>query len=394
MTELIGRSEAIRRINANFRVHPAVALVGPRQCGKTTLARMFAQNDSTVAMFDLEDPVDRRKLQASQQTLRRLSGLVIIDEIQRQPELLELLRVILDAPDCNKRFLILGSASPQLIRTSTETLAGRVGIVSLSGFSLQELPDTDWTDLWVRGGFPRSYLAVDGEASYLWRRNFIRTFLERDIPQLGITTPAETLRRFWTMIAHYHGQVWNSAEFARALGTSEPTARRYVDILSSAFMVRLLAPWHANVKKRQLRSPKVYLKDPGLLHALLDMDSLESIYGHPKCGASFEGFVIEQLIDALDSDSVYFWATHAGAELDLLITIAGRHYGIECKFSDAPRTTRSMRVAMDDLKLEHLWVVYPGDDTYRLDEKISATSVQGALKALKLVQEGNFDRML
>ncbi len=332
---------------------------------------MIAREVSPVAYFDLEDPVDQRKLQYPQQLLQNLSGLVIIDEVQKQPELLELLRVIIDDPACDKRFLLLGSVSPTLIKGVTESLAGRVGIVNLSGFSLNEAIDHKWQRLWWRGGFPRSLLATDDEASYLWRRNFIRTFLERDIPQFGLTLPSETLRRFWTMVAHYHGQVWNAAEFARAIGTSEPTARRYLDVLSSAFMVRILTPWYVNLKKRQLRSPKIYLRDSGILHALLEIDSFDSLFGHHKIGSSFEGFVIEQLIDALDSESIYYWATHTGAELDAFITIDGKPYGIECKFSDSPGTTRSMRIAIEDLNLVHLWIAYPGDQQYQLDEKIT-----------------------
>lgn len=337
---------------------------------------MIAESTSPLAYFDLEDPIDWRRLQNPRQALQSLSGLVIIDEVQKKTELFELLRVVLDDPACNKRFLLLGSVSPTLIKGVTESLAGRIGIVNLSGFNLNETVDYRWQQLWWQGGFPRSFLAADEQASYLWRRNFIRTFLERDIPQIGLNLPSETLRRFWTMVAHCHGQVWNAAEFARAIGTNEPTARRYLDVLSSAFMVRIFTPWFANLKKRQLRAPKIYLRDSGILHALLEIDSSDSLFGHPKIGASFEGFVIEQLIDALDSESVYYWATHTGAELDALITIEGKPYGIECKFNDSPGTTRSMRVAIEDLNLAHLWIVYPGNQEYQLDEKITAVPVQ------------------
>lgn len=368
---LLERPKAITAIKSAFRIHPAVALTGPRQCGKTTLARMFAGSEQAFSFFDLERAVDRRKLVAAEQTLSQLTDLVVIDEIQRQPQLFEILRVLLDKPACPTRFLLLGSASPTLIKGASETLAGRVGLVDLSGFDLNDVPGNHWRALWQRGGFPRSYLAPDDAASALWRESFIRTFLERDIPQLGITIPAESLRRFWTMIAHYHGQVWNTAEFARAMGTSEVTARRYLDILNGACVLRVLAPWHENLKKRQVKSPKIYVRDSGLLHALLELDSFDVLSGHPKLGASFEGFAIEQLLSSLDTRSASFWATHGGAELDLLVTIAGKRYGFECKYSDAPGTTRAMRIAIDDLQLAHLWIIYPGDDAYELDETIS-----------------------
>ena len=373
---LIERSRIIARIQSAFRVHPAVALTGPRQCGKTTLARMFAGHEPVSAHFDLERPVDRRKLMSPEQALSERAGVVVIDEIQRQPELFETLRVLVDRPDSRARFLLLGSASPTLVRGVAETLAGRVGLVDLSGFDLSEIQDRDWRTLWSRGGFPPSYLAPDAAASSLWRENFIRTFLERDIPQLGITIPAESLRRFWIMVAHYHGQVWNAAEFARSIGSNQATARRYLDILGGACVVRALTPWRENLKKRQVKSPKIYVRDSGLLHALLDVDSFDALSGHPKCGASFEGFAIEQLLAGLDTRSASFWATHAGAELDLMVTISGRRYGFECKYGDAPATTRSMRVAVEDLQLTHLWVVYPGEDAFELDTGITALPVR------------------
>ena len=372
---LIERHTAIARITSAFRIHQAVALTGPRQCGKTTLARMFAGNEPAFSFFDLERAVDRRKLVSAEQTLSQLTDLVVLDEIQRQPQLFETLRVLLDKPAYAARFLLLGSASPTVIKGVSETLAGRVGLVDLSGFDLNEVPGDYWRALWQRGGFPRSYLAPDDAASALWRENFIRTFLERDIPQLGITIPAESFRRFWTMIAHYHGQVWNAAEFARAMGTSEVTARRYLDILNGACVLRVLAPWHENLKKRQVKSPKIYVRDSGLLHALLELDSFDALSGHPKLGASFEGFAIEQILSSLDTRSANFWATHGGVELDLLVTIAGKRYGFECKYSDAPGTTRAMRIAIEDLQLAHLWILYPGDEAYELDRTISVLPV-------------------
>jgi len=371
---MIDRPEPIARIREVFRVHPVAALLGPRQCGKTTLARMIAgQEPSTY--FDLEDPVDRQRLSAPMTVLRALRGLVVIDEVQRQPELFELLRVLVDRPGEPARFLILGSASPTTVRGVSESLAGRVGFVDLSGFSLDEVGAENRDALWVRGGFPRSFLAPDEAASLAWRNAFVRTFLERDIPQLGISIPSETLRRFWTMIAHYHGQIWNAAELGRSLGASENTARRYLDILAGAFVVRVLPPWFENLKKRQVKAPKVFVRDSGVLHALLQLPTLHDLYGHPKLGASWEGFAMEQILTALRTRDVYFWATHGGAELDLLVMKSGRRIGFELKHSDAPSVTRSMRIALRDLGLHRLWVVYPGSDSFDLDDAISAIPV-------------------
>ena len=382
----ISRPQAISRVAESFRVHPAVALLGPRQCGKTTLARAIAGREPASAVFDLESAVDRRRLEVPEQTLGPLSGLVVIDEVQRRPTLFETLRVLLDRPGQDTRFLLLGSASPALVQGASDTLAGRVGLVDLFGFDLGEVgvPTTGrqrvgsnagWRRLWQRGGLPRSFLAPDDTASALWRESFVRTFLERDIPQLGITIPAETLRRFWTMVAHYHGEVWNASEFARAMGTSQPVARRYLDILAGAHMVRVLPPWYENLKKRQVKSPKIYVRDTGLLHELLDLPSGDALAGHPKVGASFEGFAIEQLLACTNLRSAYFWSTHGGAELDLMVIAGGKRYGFEFKYTDAPGTTRSMRVAMQDLKLERLWIVYPGNEAYELDERISVLPV-------------------
>ena len=373
---VIDRPFVRARIHEAFSVHPAVALTGPRQCGKTTLARAIAAADPEGStFFDLESAVDRRRLQAPEQALAGLSGLVVIDEIQREPALFETLRVLADRPHNPARFLVLGSASPALVRGISESLAGRVGIVDLAGFDLAEIGPHSWRTLWLRGGFPRACLAPNDRASAVWRRSFVQTFLERDIPQFGITVPAETLRRFWTMLAHYHGQIWNAAEFARALGSSEGTARRYLDILTGAFMVRALPPWFANVRKRQVKSPRIYVRDTGLLHTLLTLETSDEVAGHPKVGASFEGFAVEQLAGAFEASGVYFWATHGGAELDLLVMRGGKRHGFECKLADAPGTTRSMRVALNDLELEHLWVVYPGNEAYPLDDRISVLPV-------------------
>ena len=372
---LIDRPTPARRIQEALEVHPCAALTGPRQCGKTTLARQIAADAPGSTYFDLEAAVDQQRLATPEQTLGRLGGLVVIDEVQRMPALFETLRVLVDRPDSDARFLLPGSASPELVKGVSESLAGRVGLVDLGGFDLGETGSDAWRQLWERGGFPRAFLARSSQGSSLWRRNFVRTFLERDIPQLGIGIPAESLRRFWTMVAHYHGQTWNAAEFARALGSSEGTARRYLDILAGAFMVRVLPPWFENLRKRQVKAPKVYVRDTGLLHTLLGIPGEDQLLGHPKVGASFEGFVVEQLVGALETRDAYYWATHAGAELDLLVLHGGKRFGFECKFADAPGTTRSMRVALEDLGLDHLWVVYPGDEGYALDDRISVLPV-------------------
>ena len=368
---MIDRDQAMQRVRASFRVHPAVAIEGPRQCGKTTLARAIAATEPTVAYFDLESAVDRQKLGTPEQTLARLRGLVVIDEAQRMPEIFPPLRVLLDRAGTPARFLMTGSASPQLVRGVSETLAGRIGIVDLGGFDLGEVGSDNLRRLWLRGGFPRSYLAVDEPASTTWRNSFVRTFLERDLPQLGITIPADTLRRFWTMAAHYHGQVWNAAEFARSLGADEKTARKYLDILAGAFMVRILPPWFENLKKRQVKAPKIYVRDTGLLHTLHKIATEDDLAGHPKLGASWEGFVIEQIVRRFDARDAYFWGTHNGAELDLLVMVHGKRQGFEIKYADAPGVTKSMRIALEDLKLTHLWVIYPGSERYVLDERIT-----------------------
>jgi predicted AAA+ superfamily ATPase len=382
---MIPRPDAVKRIYAVLNVHPIAALLGPRQCGKTTLARLISEREPCT-YFDLENPVDLRRLSAPMTTLEELRGLVIMDEIQRKPELFELLRVLVDQPECSARFLVLGSASPGLIRGVSESLAGRIGFVDLSGFDLWEVGSEHRSRLWIRGGFPRSFLAEDDASSAAWRENFIRTFLESDIPQLGITIPAETLRRFWTMISHYHGQVWNAAHFARSLGTSEKTARRYLDILSGAYMVRVLPPWYENIRKRQVKAPKIYIRDSGIFHALLQIHTMADLQGHPKLGSSWEGFCLEQLMGYLGMREVYFWATHAGAELDLLLTVGGNRYGFEFKYADAPGPKRSMHIAIKDLELEHLWIIYPGQQEYNIDENITVIPIDN-IPSLSSIQK-------
>jgi len=379
---MLPRPDALKRIDRSFSVHPVTALLGPRQCGKTTLARLIGEREPCT-YFDLENPVDIRRLSAPMKALENLSGLVVIDEVQRRPDLFELLRVLADRPRNPARFLLLGSASPHLVKGVSESLAGRIGFVDLSGFDLQEVGAHSLETLWIRGGFPRSFLSADDSTSILWRDDFIRTFLERDIPQLGITIPAETLRRFWTMVAHYHGQVWNAAEFARSLGTSENTARRYLDILTGAYMIRVLPPWFENLSKRQVKAPKIYIRDSGILHALLEMRTLSDLQGHPKIGASWEGFTLEQVMNALESRDAYFWATHAGTELDLLVMIKDKRYGFEFKYADAPGCSRSMYIAVQDLHLEHLWVVYSGEQEYTLHDRVSVIPLANLPRLVK-----------
>jgi hypothetical protein len=303
--------------------------------------------------------------------LGSLRGLVIIDEIQVRPELFRVLRVLVDRPENKTRFLILGSASPDLVKNVSETLAGRVEFVELSGFDLLETGLESSNIVWVRGGFPRSFLARSDKDSLAWREGFIQTFLARDIPQLGISIPPAAMRRFWTMLAHYHGQTWNSSELGRSLGLSDKTVRSYLDILTGTFMVRQLQPWHENITKRQVKAPKIYLRDSGLLHALLSLPDFQTLNGYPRVGASWEGFAIEQILQILRPPQAFFWATHSGTEVDLFFIHHGRRYGIECKFSEAPKISKSMNQALASLNLAHLWILYPGEHSYPLSEHIS-----------------------
>ncbi len=366
---MIPRTALEQTIRNALRRSRVVALIGPRQAGKTTLARQFVPPHS-LNTFDLEDPVSLLRLEEPMTALRDLNGLVVIDEIQRRPDLFPLLRVLSDRDPLPARFLILGSASPELIRSASESLAGRLEIIPVSGFSLSELGAQHMARHWLRGGFPPSFLAEREEDSFAWRKNFVQVILERDLPQWGVRVPAVTLLRFWMMLAHYHGQVWNAAEPARSLGVSQATVRRYLDILEGIFMVRTLPPWYENLGKRQVKSPKVYFRDSGLLHYLLGIHNEFELHTHPKSGASWEGYAIEEVIKILAPDEAYFWATHNGAELDLLLIKQGRRLGVECKRMDAPRLTPSMRTALSDLKLERLLVFYPGDRTYPLSERV------------------------
>ena len=366
---MIERSERLAEIRAALRRSRVVALVGPRQSGKTTLARSFVAPGSEC-YFDLENPRSLARLAEPMTALEGLRGVVVIDEVQRRPELFPVLRVLADRRPIRARFLILGSASPALLQQSSESLAGRLETLTLAGFSLAEVGAAALRRHWRRGGFPLAYTARSEQASFVWRDQFARTFFERELPQLGVQVPAPTLQRFWTMLAHYHGGVWNAAEAARSLSTTEPTARRYLDLLSSLYLVRQLQPWHENLQKRQVKAPKIYVRDSGVLHALLGVADERVLLSHPKLGASWEGYAIEEVLKAVRPDAAYFWATHQGAELDLLLVKGGRRFGVEVKYQDAPRLTPSMRTALEDLSLERLTVLYPGSQRYELERRV------------------------
>ena len=360
-----------------LRSNAIVAILGARQVGKSTLARQIVSRTKRAChWYDLEDPVDLRRLADPGVELRSLRGLVVLDEIHRLPELFPLLRVLADRPRTPARFLILGSASLDLLKQGAETLAGRIAFHFLEGFDLAETPEVD--RLWLRGGFPRSYLARSETESRKWRDDFVRTFLERDVPELGARVAGVTMRRFWTMLAHYHGQVWNASEFARALGVAQTSIRRYLDLLCSLLVVRQLQPWHENLKKRQVRSPKVFVTDSGLLHALLELTTRRELVGHVKVGASWEGFVIGQVLRALriEPENAYHWSTHAGAELDLFVLHRGKRLGFEVKRTEAPELTKSMRVALQSLRLDRLDVVHAGEHSYSLGDRCRAVSIR------------------
>ena len=368
---MLDRPAALSGIRAALRRSRVVALVGPRQCGKTTLAREIV-HAASPGYFDLEDPVSLARLAEPMTALRRLRGTVVIDEIQRREDLFPVLRVLADRRPAPARFLVLGSASPGLLRQSSETLAGRIEIITLGGLNLSEVGAGALDRHWLRGGFPRSFLARSNSDSFAWRQQFVQTFLERDVPQLGIGVAPAALLRFWSMVAHYHAQVWNAAEPARSLGVSEPSVRRYLDLLTGLFMVRQLPPWHENLGKRQVKAPKVYVRDSGLLHQLLGIATMHRLLAHPKSGASWEGYAVEHALEAVRPDEAYFWATHQGAELDLLLMKSGRRLGVEIKRADAPVLTPSMRIAMRDLRLDRLAVVYPGDRRYEIASGVHA----------------------
>jgi hypothetical protein len=326
------------------------------------------------------------RLGEPQLALEGLRGLVVLDEIQRRPDLLPLLRVLADRRPVRARFLILGSASPELARGASESLAGRVGFVDMGGFTLDEVGRQGWRKLWLRGAFPNAYLARSGNASVARRESFMRTFLERDLPQLGVQVPAALLRRFWTMLAHHHGQTWNGSEIAASLGISHPATRRYLDLLTGAFVVRQLQPWFENTGKRVVKSPKVYVRDSGLLHSLLGIEDEETLRAHPKLGASWEGFALEQVLSWQIERQAYFWATHAGAELDLVVLRGSRRFGFEFKYADdAPRMTRSMHLALEDLKLDRIFVVHPGERSYPLHERVESVALTDLPRVRRIV---------
>ena len=375
---MIERSQLLEEVKSALQRNRVVALIGPRQCGKTTLARQIVSPDSPN-YFDLENPVSLARLDEPMTALQDLRGIVVIDEVQRRPELFPILRVLVDRELLPALFLILGSASPALLRQSSESLAGRITTITMSGFSLEEVGFENQSKHWGRGGFPRSYLTNSDIESFEWRRDFVLTFLERDVPQFGVQIPSTSLFRFWSVLTHYHGQIWNVAETARTLNIGETTARRYMDLLQDLFMVRQLQPWYANLSKRQVKSSKLYFRDTGLLHYLLGIKSEGELALHPRVGASWEGYVIEEIIKSTRPDEAYFWSTYSGAELDLLLIKDQKHIGVECKRMDAPRLTPSMRTAIHDLELDTLIVVYPGSQPYSLAEDIQVLPLTRAL---------------
>lgn len=375
----IKREIDIQEIVQLLKVFHVVAILGARQCGKTTLAKQLSYEH----YFDLENPRDLSRLDNAQLALENLKGLIVIDEIQRAPDLFPLIRYLVDNKKA-QQYLILGSASQNLIKQSSESLAGRIGYYFLSGFGLQEIGYKNITRLWLRGGYPRAFLAETDSESWLWRENYILTFLEHDIPQLGIQIPSRTLRRFWMMLSHYHAQILNYSELGRSFGISDMSIRKYVEILEGTFMIRVLQPWHENVKKRLVKRPKIYIRDSGIFHNFMSLETENQLHTHPKLGASWEGFAMEYICGALQKGNqpVYFWRTHQGTEIDLFWRKAGKNWGIEFKYMDAPKLTKSMQNAKKDLELEHLWVIYPGSEIYALDNRISVVPLQLATKEL------------
>ena len=370
------RLSFLKQIEIQMKVHPVCGVLGPRQVGKTTLARQYSKlyTQGSVHFFDLENPFDRVRLEEPFTALSQLDGLVVIDEIQHAPDIFPVLRVLVD--ERPRQFLILGSASRDLIHQSSETLAGRIGYIELTPFMLEEV--NDFRTLWRRGGFPRSFLSPSDEESLIWRQAYITTFLERDIPNLGFRIPAVQMSRFWMMLSHVHGQIFNASEIGRSLGVSDHTTRKYLDILVGTFMMRNLRPWFENIGKRQIKAPKIYFRDSGILHSLLGLNSQEDIERHPKLGASWEGFALEEIIRLyrVRAEDCYFWATQSGAELDLLLFKGGRRLGFEFKYTDAPKLTPSMKIAFDDLKLDHLTIIYPGEKQYDLNDNVSVIGIQ------------------
>ncbi len=383
---MLPRKRHLATIEEMLGHHPVVGVIGARQIGKTTLARqLIASREGPTTVFDLEDPTDLARLHQAKLALEPLDGLVVIDEVQNRPEIFPILRVLVDRPENPARFLVLGSASPELLQQSSESLAGRILYHELTGFTLDEVGVEALDNLWLRGGFPRSVLAASTAESTAWRRGFVHTFLERDLPQLGVKIPPLTLRRFWSMLAHYHGQTWNAAELARAFAISNPTVRSYLDLLTSTFVVRRLAPWFQNLGKRQVKAPKIYISDSGLLHTLLGIETRSDLEKHPKIGASWEGFALNEVVIRLGArpEECFFWGVHTGGELDLLVVRGHRRRGFEFKRTDSPRTTRSMHSALARLHLDQIDVVHPGPLTFPMAERIRALSLSRLFEDLE-----------
>ncbi len=375
----MNREKYLALIERQFNVHPVCAILGPRQVGKTTLAHLYSQQKykNDAIFFDLENPEDLARLSNPMLALNGVSQyLIVIDEIQLRPDLFPILRVLVDDKGFNHKLLILGSASRDLISQSSETLAGRIGYLELTPFMLFEVHDM--SRLLLRGGFPRSYLALSDQDSYEWRKSYVMTFLERDIPNFGFSIPAQQLRRFWMMLVHYHGQVLNYSELGRSMMLSDNTIKKYIEILAGTFMIRLLYPWFENIGKRQVKAPKIYIRDTGIFNFLVGMSTYDAMMSHPKLGALWEGFALEEIISVLGcaQEEVFFWATHADAELDLFVVKDGKRLGFECKYSDAPKTTKSMHSAVETLHLDHLYVIYPGKQQYGLTEKITVFGLE------------------
>jgi len=388
MQQYISRTRLENQIHTCLEEAPATVLLGARQVGKTTLARLVAKNYRDVHFFDLERAASIAALeQTPELTLKELTGLVIIDEIQKMPSLFRVLRPLCDNPERKAKYLLLGSASPAIVKGVSETLAGRALFIQIPGFSLDEVGYDKQDRLWLQGSFPMAFLSKSPESAQRWIGSFIQTFLERDIPQLGIRIPALTLRRFWTMLAHYHGQIWNASELGRSMSLSPLTVTHYRDILSGAYVLRVLTPWHENIGKRQTKAPKIYIRDSGVLHGLLGLESMNDLRAHPRYGASWEGFAIEQVLARLGDKDVYFWSTQRGAELDLMLLRHGKRWGFEFKCSDAPSMTKSMGIALQDLGLEKIWVVYPGSDRYSLHKKIDALPLRQLDHAVETVEK-------
>lgn len=378
------RSHFLELIDRYFRSHPIVVLLGPRQVGKTTLARQYSKKFEDFPKsnyFDLENNLDVIRLENPMLSLSPLSGLIIIDEIQRLPDLFPTLRVLIDKEESKQKYLILGSASRELIRQTSESLAGRIAYIEITPFSYPETHDL--IRLWVRGGFPRSYLADTEQDSFDWREFYIRSFLEQDIHNLGFEIAPETLRRFWTMLAHYHGNIFNASEFARSFGKSDVSIKRYLDLLTGTFMVRQLQPWHENIKKRQVKAYKTYIRDSGILHTLIGIHQFEDLLTYPKLGASWEGLALEEIIrfHRARNAECFFWSTYGGAEIDLLLFQNGKLTAFEFKYSDAPKLTKSIHIALNELPINHLFIIYPGEVNYELGEKISVKGLKNYLSA-------------